>query len=60
MSIKDMLVEIRHTIVPCGNLRQERQSPAEASSKNQMVDTGFRGTVFKMHGPFALITTRNV
>lgn len=60
MSIKDMLVEIRHTIVARGNLRQERQGPAKASSKNQMVDTSFRGTVFEMHSPFALIITGDV
>lgn len=60
MSVEDMLVEIRHTIVPRGNLRQERQSPAEASSKNQIVDISLKGTVFEMHGPFALVITRNV
>lgn len=60
MSIKDMLVEIRHTIVARRNLRQERQGPAKARSKNQMVDTAFRGTVFEMHRPFTLIITSDV
>lgn len=60
MSVEDMLIQIRHTIVSRCNLGQKRQGPTETSSKNDIINIGFKSAILEMHSPLIVTTTRDM